>query len=219
MKKKYKFCAFSALLITTLFSFVLANRAFAYDFDKVEEEYLFQSDDDIVRGFVWGLSPEIIKEYEKGVFLEAPEDGVMFFLDNVLGVRSTISYNFKDDQLSRITFFNEKYYKEPQDRIDDLLALQAYLSDRYGAPVQQSFNWDKGFGKGFPEKWGWAVYIADLDIRILWQTEEMNIFIDLGALEMFEPQMSLTFERLDNGQSIMNPKVENEFLLPSLDGQ
>lgn len=189
--------------------------SYAYDLEADKDEYLFQSEDDLIRGFVWGLSPEIIKEYEKGTFVGETEDGDLFFLDKIFGVRSTIGYLFKDKKLSKITVFNEKFYSQPQDRITDLLTLQAILTNRYGEPSREDFIWQNDVEKNFPNNWGWAIYTGDLAIRILWQTKTENIFINLMTKEQYEPKFSLTYERVNNA-AIQIPLEQGNIFSPRL---
>ena len=210
LKKKSKFYALCLLLICL----GVSPQVHAYNFEEQNKEYLFQSEDDLVRGFVWGLSPELIKEFEKGTFMEATDDGAMFFLDRILGVKSTIAYRFSQNKLARVSIFNEKFYSDPQGRIDDLLTLQTYLTERYGEPARESFIWKEGLNKNNPEKWGWAVYMADLSVEIIWQTNDANIILDLSAKEAFEPEMTLTFEQSQNNEIGQDLDPKNEFLVP-----
>lgn len=187
------------------------TKSFAYDLNADRDEYLFQSEDDVTRGFVWGLSPEIIKSYEKGTFIGETDEGDLFFLDKIFGIRSTIGYLFKDKKLSKITVFNEKFYTQPQDRINDLLTLQTILTERYGQPVREDFIWKNEKEKNFPNNWGWAVYTSDLAIRIIWQTKDTNIYLDLITREQFEPKFSVTFERANNSLN-QAPSIQNNNL-------
>ncbi len=209
MKKKLNL--FFLLILLTCSYFAEGGISHAYDLEADKNEYLFQSDDDVLRGFVWGLSPDIIRSFEKGTFVGETDEGDLFFLDKIFGIRSTIGYLFKNEKLSKVTVFNEKFYSQPQDRITDLLTLQAILTKRYGQPSQENFIWQDDKNKNFPDDWGWSIYTGDLAIRIIWQTDNENIYIDLITREKYEPKFSLTFERANNGAVEMPSGQDNDF--------
>lgn len=146
-----------------------------------------------VRGFVWGLSPTVILENERGTFMDE-ENGRLFYLDNIRGLKSTIGYEFDDNQLSRAQIFIEKRFTDPQDRIESLLTIQTDLNKRFGEPVVQDFRWRNEREKNFPENWGWAVYRGELFITLQWQNEQTDVTAYLGAKKQFSPELSVTYE-------------------------
>ena len=88
-----------------------------------------------------GCLKKFIKENERGTFIENPEDeeddeagNTLFFLDKIRGLRSTIGYEFEDNKLWRVRIFIEKKYFYQQERLDDLLTIQADLNARFGKP-------------------------------------------------------------------------------------
>jgi len=207
-KRKNKFLYF--FVITAILFFASSSFAQIVKLNKKGDNYLFQGSEDVVRGFLWGLSKQFITDNEIGTFVGEDND-ILFFLDNVLGLRSTIGYEFQDDKLLRVRIFNERNYLKQQDRIEDLLAYQSILEERYGEPRTENFTWRSEYEKNFPQNWGWAVYRGNLDIEILWQTKESNVVLALRSAEKYKPKMSVTFE--DNK---MAEKLEEEALRPGL---
>jgi len=205
------------LILLSLLSFGI-EKAYAYDLKKVDKQYLFLDNDDIVRGFVWGLPSSIILQNEKGTYVqpegEDTSEESVFFVDRILGVRSAIGYEFDESGLSRVRIFNEKFYKNPQDRINDLLTMQTYLTDRYGPPTEENFTWRNPREKNYPDNWGAAVYRGDLRIDILWENEESFTRLSLGNREIYKPEISLVFERPYRKASKETLILENKLKLP-----
>ena len=114
---------FTVLVMTALLSFPVLGMAQEIGLNEKRDNYLFQGSEDVVRGFIWGLPKEFITDNEKATFV-GEEDNILFFLDNILGVRSTIGYEFEDNKLVRVRIFNERHYTEQQQRIEDLISYK-----------------------------------------------------------------------------------------------
>lgn len=160
--------------------------------EKAEEKSEDKSFLGVFRGFVWGLPPTIILEHEQGTFM-GEEEGRLFYLDYIRGIKSTIGYEFLDNKLWRARIFIEKIYTNVQHRLDDLMTIRADLTKRYGAPVKEEFKWVKDTDKNFPESWGWAIYRSELFITIIWQDAETEVVAYLGAEKQYDPQMVITY--------------------------
>ena len=162
-----------------------------------------------VRGFVWGLPRSVIKEQEAGNFVEEAEDGTLFFVDRIDGIKSSITYEFVDDKLYRARVFSERTYTRPQDRINDLAKVKRYFDARFGAPIKEDFEWKSDRDKKFPNEWGWTVYRGELNITITWQDEETFVTAFLGSKKPFKPVLFFVYEdaqlrqgRIDNSMKI-----------------
>lgn len=188
-KNSLPFIIFAFLL------FVMPSLSFAYDENAPDDQYLFQNEEDVARGFIWDLSPQIIKENEKATFIGESEEGTIFFIDNIYGEKSTIAYNFDSEKLSRIVIFSEKVYRDFEQRITDLLTLQSILSTRYGPPTQENFIWRDPGAPYKPKDWGMAVYSGDLRISIFWQQPNQDIILSLSNSIPFEPELKITFQK------------------------
>lgn len=145
-----------------------------------------------LRGFVWGLPPTVILEYEPAYFL-GEENGSLFYQDYYDDIKVTIGYEFYNNKLWRAKTFNEKYYLDPQDRIEDLLYIQELLTKRLGDPVKEEFFWRDKKEKGYPDNWGWAVFRGELFITIKWETKDSEVELYLGAETYLEPDMTITY--------------------------
>lgn len=152
----------------------------------------------VLRGFIWGLPPTVILENEKGTFM-AEQNGALFYLDYIRGLKSTIAYDFLQDKLYRAQIFIEQKYVDPQDRLEDLLVIQQDLTKRYGEPVSQEFRWEKETEKEWPQAWGWAVLRGELFITMIWQDAETQVTAYLGAKERLKPLFTVTYiDRIAN---------------------
>lgn len=173
--------------------FLICLLCFAFAAPSYAQQNL---DDDLVfRGFIWGLSKETIKENEKATFMSEEEDK-LFFLDIIDGRRSTIGYEFLNNKLWRTKIFVEKTYYNPQDRIDDLLSIQEKITQKFGAPTEENFQWfDKSQINDF-YGWGWAVYRAELVMTSVWQKGNTEVQTYLGAKEKFLPNLIVTYTHI-----------------------
>jgi hypothetical protein len=156
-----------------------------------------------VRGFIWGLPKEIIKENEKGTFVgeevdeETGEVGdTLFFLDIIHGIRTTIGYEFKENRLWRVRIFIEKRYFDPKDRLEDLLTIQTDLNIRFGKPVSEEMKWVDKREMNYPDSWGWAIFRGELFMTSVWRNKETEVTSYLGAKEKYKPILSVTYEQL-----------------------
>lgn len=154
-------------------------------------EILDQAD---VRGFIWGLPPSIIKAEEKSIFVEEADDGTLFYVDNIRGIKSSITYEFEYNKLNRVSIFSENEYPKPQDRIDDFVKIKRDLDQRFGVPTEENFDWKKDTDKKYPDQWGWTVYRGDLDITITWKNVDTLVTAYLGSPEPYDPVLFVTYE-------------------------
>jgi hypothetical protein len=147
-----------------------------------------------VRGFIWGLPPSVIKEQEAGIFVEQADDGTLFFVDTIDDMKSSLTYEFENDKLSRVRIFSERTYNRPQDRINDLAKVKRYLDARFGDPIKEDFEWKSDRDKKFPDQWGWAVYRGELNITITWGDAETFVTAFLGSKKPFRPALFFIYE-------------------------
>ena len=147
-----------------------------------------------VRGFVWGLPSAVVKEQEPGTLIEQAEDGALFFVDHIDGVKSSLTYEFENDRLYRTRIFSERIYTRPQDRINDLATIKRYLDARFGEPIKEDFEWLSERDKKFPDQWGWTVYRGELNITITWQDEETFVTAFLGSKKPYDPVLFFVYE-------------------------
>jgi len=153
-----------------------------------------------IRGLIWGLPPEIVKQHEKTTFL-GQEGNYLLYLDEIYGLRTTISYGFKDDKLAHVQYFMNKKYFIHQKRLDDFMMIKQGLIAQYGQPVDEDLIWRNRETQNFPDEWGWGVYRGELFIKTYWQTSDTNIVLYLGAKTPYKPQLFVTFSPLQSSNS------------------
>ena len=175
-----------------------------------EREYLENKYAGDLRGFFWGLSPTVILENEPAYFL-GEENGALFYQDYYDDIKVTIGYEFVNNKLWRAKTFNEKYYFDPQERIEDMLYLEEALTRRLGEPESQDFRWVKDTEKNWPDKWGYAVWRSELFITIKWVTDSSIVTLYLGAEEYLEPDMTITYVSRKISEET-NKKIESELI-------
>ena len=146
----------------------------------------------IVRGFVWGVSLEDVKNFETARLLETYE-GALFYRDTIEKRDVLISYEFADNKLWRVRLDYQDDYSDPQEYIRLLLDLQMMLEGRFGQATKENFLWHNDRERNFPQHWGHAVLRRDLDITIFWDLPETHVRIDLHSDETFQQKLSITF--------------------------
>ncbi len=200
LRKIQKFLSIILLCLLAVFS-VASVSAFAQEDSSLGNASLNSKDqalldknlEGVVRGLIWGVPRSVVLENEKGTLME-DKDGALFYLAYIRGLRCTIGYEFSDDKLWRSRIFIEKKYWDPQDRIKDLMIVQADLEKRFGKPTHEEFKWLKDTDKNWPDSWGWAILRGELFISIKWETEDSNIEIKIGTHEKLNPKFSVIYE-------------------------
>lgn len=166
-----------------------------------------------LRGFVWGLSPTVILENERGTFM-GEENGSLLYLDYIRGLKSTIGYEFLDNKLWKARIFIEKEYVDQQNQLRDLMVIAEDLTKRLGEPVKEEFRWVKDREKNFPDKWGWAIYRSELFVTLAWEDEETIAIATLGAEKLYDPQLVVTYIDRRANATLQREKAKNPLNLP-----
>lgn len=163
--------------------------------DSYEDEDIILNQGN-VRGFVWGLPKEIIREGEEGTFVEESEDGnVLYFVDKIRSMHVSINYEFENNKLNRVRIFSEKGYPFPQHRLDDLMQIKQDLTQRFGEPKDEKMYWKKDRNKNFPGNWGYDILAGDLTIIINWENPETSVRAYLGeGQKPYKPILFVTYE-------------------------
>src|SRR5690606_37448018 len=100
-----------------------------------------------VRWFIWGVPSRDVIEFEK-VVLFGEAEKALFFIDDINGIKTLITYEFYRDRLWRVTFDMQKQdYPNPQKIIDDYIAFEIMLSKRYGDPKNKQTIWNRDYYK------------------------------------------------------------------------
>lgn len=134
-----------------------------------------------VRWFIWGVPSDDVIKYERVVLFD-DVDGTLFFVDDINGLKTLISYEFDRGRLWRVTYdFQKQNYPDPQNIIDDYVATEIMLNKRYGDPVKKTSIWKDDYYKDKHDYWGLAVYNGHLDLGMLWQDERTDAIMTLKA--------------------------------------
>lgn len=156
-----------------------------------------------VRGFIWGLPPEVILENETGTYIDGQDQAnTLLFVDVIRGMRSTIAYEFANNKLWRASIFVEKEYNQQQDRVNDLMKIQQDLTARFGKPVSEDLQWLDPREKNYPYSWGWAIMRGELIMTSVWQNDETEVVTYAGAKERLKPITRVTYTDRRTKQSL-----------------
>lgn len=181
-----------------------------------EEQNLLEKNlDGAFRGFIWDIPKTVILEEETATFVGAQdteEGDILFYLDYIEGLRCTIGYEFKDNKLWRIKVFNEEEYPDRKKLIDDLAKIQESISKRFGSPIKEDLLWKNKAEQAYPASWGWAVYRSELYFNTVWQTKDTKVTAFLGAKELYNPEMSVTYQKIEIIPQTAPDTEEDNFL-------
>lgn len=220
---------FAILLLMPFHAFAQANDNYFDNFgdgvfdDRKGQEIIIAPSEDReyfgnVRGFIWGLPKEIIRAEEKAIFAEESADGnILYYVETINKIPSSINYEFKNNKLYRVRIFSEKAYPLPQTRIDDYIKMKADIDARYGEPLAENFTWHNDREKDFPQMWGWAVKSGDLELETTWQDDEtlVSLFTGGKADRVADPFLVVTFEdRKAKLRAEKKRKEKTDFIIP-----
>ncbi len=144
------------------------------------------------RDFIWGVTPAIVKENETATFASEDEN-FLFFIEELWGIRTIIGYEFSENKLVRGRLFLEKIYGDQAKRIEELITIQSDLEKRWGKPSSQLFRWKDDREKDYPKYWGWAIYRAELDIKVTWEVGDTEVILFTGASQPHKPEISIDY--------------------------
>lgn len=171
---------FFLILLAAFFATAPLARAQEASRDSLLVEPMPGSD---VRWFIWGVPPEDVIKYEKVVLFEQVGD-TLFFVDEINGIKTLISYEFQDGKLWRVTYDMQKdTYPEPQGIIDDFVSFDILLSKRYGPSTSKDLIWQDDYYKDKPNRWGLAVLGGLLEMRMGWDTPRTLARMSLKAVD------------------------------------
>lgn len=148
----------------------------------------------VARGFIWDVRQQDVLRFEKAPLIRQEEDA-LFYAAELYKRESTIGYAFIDDKLSRIRIDIHQHYTNPQDWIDLLADVKLDLSEKWGEPLTEEFIWHDEKERNFPDNWGVAVMIGDLDIRMQWVHAETVLTVTLKASEEMRPAIGILYEK------------------------
>jgi hypothetical protein len=194
------------IIFLTFCMFAMLFPSFPYAEEEIDYEgYVFTSNKDVARGYIWDLPMALVLESEPATFLEQ-EEQTLFYLTYIYGRRHLISYGFdKGSRLSRIQISDETPAKDPQGWIDRLMDWQANLTERYGLPAKEEFLWRDDLEINTPKYWGNAVARQELIIMVQWETPHGPVSLKLEAPDLFEPVLTARFDRPTESATTMEP--------------
>jgi hypothetical protein len=133
-----------------------------------------QARGDVFRGFIWGVSPEDVRAYEKAVYYD-DRDGLSFFED-IDGARRIYRYDFRDDKLWRIRVsFMELHRPYTQQVLDMIADEQNRLERKYGKPVREGLVWTDNTYRRYGQLFKRAFAMGHVRIEADWQTADTAV--------------------------------------------
>lgn len=126
---------------------------------------------DVFRGFIWGVSKDDVRAYEKAVYYD-DRDGLSFFED-INGTRRIYRYDFREDGLWRVRVNYMALHRPYTQEVLDIVAdQQRSLSDKYGAPAREELVWMKNRYRRYSQLLSRAFAMGDVRIETDWQNAD-----------------------------------------------
>lgn len=126
------------------------------------------------RNFIWGVSKQDVRQYEKAKFYKEEGD-TLYFVERPDKFRRLIRYDFEGGRLVRArSEFVELHYPNNASIINLAYEEQKKLSEIYGEP-RSEFFWKNRQYENYPAYWGRAMYREDLQIRFVWDLPEARV--------------------------------------------
>ena len=133
-----------------------------------------QAKADGFRGFIWGVSPEDVRAYEKAVYYD-DRDGLSFFED-VDGTRRIYRYDFRNDKLWRVRVSYMELHRPYTRQILDIVAdAQNQLEVKYGKPVREGLVWTDNRYRRYGQLFDRAFAMGHVRIEADWQTKDTAV--------------------------------------------
>jgi hypothetical protein len=130
------------------------------------------------RNFIWGVSPQDVKKFEKAAFYKE-ENGSLYFLEMRNKTRVLLRYDFQDGKLWRARHeYVELFNSTPHNLLSNILAEEESLSKIYGSPVRQQLIWKDDLYKNYPQFWGRAYGSRDLRFETQWQKDDTQVVLE-----------------------------------------
>ena len=156
------------ILSTMLFAlFVLVIPARATEYETQFPKILMQSD---FRGFVWGVSMQDVRKFEKAAFYKEEGDSLYYLeqLSKTDFVRH-IRYDFAGDKLVGARYeLKNMAFSSPETAVDVYDSIKSKIDRARRVKGEESFVWRNKTYLNYPEFWPRAVRSGDLKMQSHW---------------------------------------------------
>lgn len=141
-----------------------------------------------VRGFVWGLGRDLVRDNEFSEFLGANEN-VLVYRGKDFGFQAFLQYYFygeplRDGKLGRAEIIYNDMNSNPQDYLNDYIKVQDQISKIFGAPSSENIIWKDDRFQDDEEMWGVAAMMGQVQFLSIWSTRRSVIQLILTGADM-----------------------------------
>ncbi len=167
-----------------------------------------QTTSDPMRGLIWGLPEQAVRNYEAAEFIGA-EGGYLAYSDVIRpapdkrSFKVTIEYQFDKNGLSRIRYDIPVSRGDPQRALDDVMTWQFWFDDVFAQTSEPQFSFRNPNIRADPARWGWAIYRGDAHMRIHWRDEKTRATLTLSGRD-YMPSLVVVLEP-DRAASAVRP--------------
>ena len=131
-----------------------------------------------IRGFVWGVTKEEVRRFEKATFYKEEGDS-LFFLEQPDYFRRMVRYDFREGKLFRMRYeYLEFFMPEANDVIGRYIDLKHSLEEKYKTPAKDEMVWKDKTYLRFPQYWPRAFMRRDLAFRSVWEFPDTRIVME-----------------------------------------
>lgn len=160
------------------------------------------------RGFIWGVSPEDVRHFEKAIFYKE-DKGSLLFLDQPDEFRRLIRYDFDGGKLWRARYdYVELTLPNSAAVMDRVADLERELTSQYGKPSKQELIWKNRLYANYPQFWARSFLSGDLKFRTEWDFGDTKIvlqsFHDDLYYQLFYTAEKTNAVKMDQSRNILN---------------
>ncbi len=151
---------------------------------------------DPMRGLIWGLPIEAVKEFELATPI-GEENGILIYTSKMLPdinnewFDTYIEYHFTQNKLDSIRYDVPVDEGNPGSAMDDVLTLQSWLDKSFGLTSQPVFQFRYRHIQDDPASWGWAIYRGDGSVTINWDAPQTKSVLSLAGKD-YRPRLTIS---------------------------
>ena len=160
------------------------------------------------RGFIWGVSKEDVRKYERAIFYKEEGDSLYFLLQPDY-FRRLIRYDFKDGKLFRARYeYVELFTPQSLDIIARYLDLKDKVSKEYKMQPVEDLEWRDKTYANYPQYWPNAFMGRDLIFRATWAFGNTRVLMETyhekTYYQLYYQAEQVAAQSKDNDRNILN---------------
>lgn len=106
-------------------------------------------------------------------------DDLYVFSSSLVGMPCDVVYVFTDNKLTMTKYMFESKHSNKNEYINDYNRLVRLLTEKYGEPNWNSYDWNNSLYKDEPDSYGFAISLGHLKYSACWDNEKTDVYMIL----------------------------------------